>query len=186
MERGWKDIRKDSLESFRQIFEYLGRNQLLDMENIVHKTCLFLVFQNRIQESLNRTRDAWNHHKMRTERHKTPIAMYELSREIAIQRGYWTGDAGDDIGTAAQPDYGLDGHAPLPPANDVTGDPEAPREEPIGRDAQKEAGIFVNDDNDLDEAREQMEGFDFDEDDGNWGIDVYCRAVILLTSLLEN
>lgn len=183
MERGWRDIRKDSLESFRQIFQYLVESHLLDMDNFVHKTCLFLVFQGRIQQSLNRTRDAWNHHKMRTERHKTPLAMYELSRELAIQRGYWTGDAGDDIETAADPEYGLDGHAPLPPTDEQTGDPAAPREEPVGRDAQREAGIFVNDEDDLDEVREQMGDFDFEEDDGNWGIDVYCRAVILLISL---
>jgi hypothetical protein len=65
-------------------------------------------------------------------------------------------------------------------------DPESPREEPVGVAAEKEAGIFLNDDGELNDVRSLMEDFDFDENDGNWGIDVYCRAVILLSSVMTN
>lgn len=41
-----------------QIFAYLEENELLDMENPVHSTCLFLVFHRRIQAALDRARDA--------------------------------------------------------------------------------------------------------------------------------
>ncbi|KAJ6576731.1 hypothetical protein B0H10DRAFT_1836751 [Mycena sp. CBHHK59/15] len=97
----------DTLEFFRQIFLYLAANDLLDMKNEVHRSCLYLVYQPRIQASLDRTRDAWNHHKIRTERNKTPVAIYELSREYALARGYWTGDPGDDVEFVANdPLYG--------------------------------------------------------------------------------
>jgi hypothetical protein len=112
--------------------------------------------------------------------------MYELSREVAIQRGYWTGDAGDPLSATDNPLYGVDTDAPLPPVDEVATDPESPREEPIGSDAEKEAGIFLNEDTELQEVRSLMDGFDFDEDDGNWGIEVYCKAVILLASLVSD
>lgn len=160
------------------------RCHLLDMTNTIHKLCLYLVFQPRIQASLDRSRDAWNHHKIRTERNKTPIAIYELSREQAINRGYWTGDMGDPIADMEDSTYGLDGEAPLPPADEVVDDPVAPRAEPVGLEAEAEAGIFLNDNEDLNDARSLMEEFDFEEDDGNWGIDVFCKAVVVLASLI--
>ncbi|KAJ7588911.1 hypothetical protein C8J56DRAFT_785153, partial [Mycena floridula] len=59
--------------------------------------CLYLVFQPCIQESLDQTREAWNHHQIRTAGYRTPVAIYELSRETAIRQGYWTGDSSDDV-----------------------------------------------------------------------------------------
>ncbi|KAJ7156473.1 hypothetical protein C8R43DRAFT_883916 [Mycena crocata] len=181
--RLWCDVRKDSLETFRQIFMYLVANDLLIMENQIHAACLFLVFQPRVQASLDRTRDAWNHHKIRTAGNRTPIALFELSRKTAIRRGYWTGDMGDDLATASDPLYGYDGEAPAPPSGgqeDTDGHPQyAP---PVGIQAEREAGICLNDDEELEEVRKLMEDFDFNFDDGNWGINVYCQAVILLTS----
>ncbi|KAJ6565056.1 hypothetical protein B0H10DRAFT_1929296 [Mycena sp. CBHHK59/15] len=186
VERLWRDIRKDTLESFRQIFIYLTDNDLLDMKNDVHRSCLFLVFQPRIQASLDRTREAWNHHKIRTDRNKTPVAIYELSREAAIRRGYWTGDPGDDINTVANDAlYGYDGEAPLPPPSDAALDANihAPMEAPLGLEEERAAGICLNDDDELAAIRELMPDFDFEEEDGNWGIDVFCRAVVLLSSI---
>lgn len=178
-------MRKDSLESYRQIFIYLGDNDLLDMENEIHRSCLFLVFQPRIQASLDRTRDAWNHHKIRTARNKTPIAIFELSREQAIRRGYWTSDMGDDLDTVADPLYGYDGEAPQPPIAEQAGEPDVVVPEPAGIEAQREAGICVNDDEELADVQALMEDFDFQRDDENWGIDVYCEAVILLTARMQ-
>jgi hypothetical protein len=124
---------------------------------------------------------------MWTEHHKTPIAMYELSCEVAIQCGYWTGNAGDPLlATDNFLLYGVDTDAPLSPVDEVATDPESLHEEPIGSDAEKEAGIFLNEDAELQEVCSLMDGFDFDEDDGNWGIEVYCKAVILLVSLVSD
>ncbi|KAJ6467135.1 hypothetical protein C8R47DRAFT_990495 [Mycena vitilis] len=180
--RLWRDVRKDSLETFRQIFMYLASNDLLVMEDQIHAACLFLVFQPRIQASLDRTRDAWNHHKIRTAGNRSPIAIFELSRETAMRRGYWTGDNGDDLASASDPLYGYDGEAPTPPV----GDNETPGATPVGIQAEREAGICLNDDEELRDVRDLMDDFDFDEDDGNWGIDVYCRAVLLLSSRIPD
>ncbi|KAJ7932215.1 hypothetical protein B0H13DRAFT_2227817 [Mycena leptocephala] len=161
-------------ETFRQIFDYLEQNELLDMENPIHSTCLFLVFQRRIQAALDRARDAWNHHRMRTQHDKTPIAIYELSRTAAITGGYWTGDPGDDVNTvASDPLYGYDSEAPLPPTAMSDNEPW-------------NGGILVNGDEDLLAAKELLGDFDCDRDDGNWGIEVYCEAVIRMISQLNN
>jgi hypothetical protein len=185
IERLWRDIRKDSLETFPQIFDYLEKNTLLDMENPVHSACLFLVFHRRIQASLDRTREAWNHHRLRTMRDKTPVAIYELSREAAINRGYWTGDPGDDLASvAADPLYGYDGEAPVPISSHGE-DPLEQSEQPVGTAAERDGGILVNGDEELAAARELLGDFDCDEDDGNWGIEVYCEAVLRMLSNLQ-
>jgi hypothetical protein len=184
IEHLWRDVHKDSLEAFRQTFMYLEEVGLLDMENQVHCMCLYLVFRHRIQQSLDRTRDAWNHHKLRTEGNKTPIAIYKLSCETAITRGYWTGDPGDDVATALDPLYGFDGEAPMPPAAESLDGAEE-GEEPSNTDEERATGISMNGDDELHEATEMLAGLDLNAEDGNWGIEVYCEAVIVLTARLE-
>lgn len=158
---------------------------LLDMEYHVHRICLFLVFQARIQSSLDRARDAWNHHKLRTERSKTPIAIFELSRQFAITRGYWSGDPGDDVEDAEDPLYGYDGDAQMPPPEELRDEDQDEGVENADAQSEYDAGVLVNQDEELQECLEIMHGFDFDRDDKNWGIDVYCEAVVLLQARLD-
>ncbi len=40
------------------------------------------------------------------------------------------------------------------------------------------AATFLNADEEIVDAHNKMEGFDLLEDDGNWGIEVFCRAVL--------
>ncbi len=188
IERLWRDVRKDSLETFRQIFMELEKMGLLDMECEVHRVCLFLVFHKRIQDSLDRTRDAWNHHKIRTERNRTPVALFELSREKAILRGYWTGDPGDSLADVQDdPSYGVDDRAPPPPPDETRTDPGGHGEQPpVGdTDAERGAGVVINSEDELERAKEIMSDFDFDRDDKNWGIDVYIEAVSVYMSRLS-
>lgn len=166
----WVDVRKDSLEAFRQVFLYLEEKGLWDKENPVHCLCLWLVYHLRIQASLDRAKDAWNHHKIRTANSKAPVAIYELSRQKAINQGYWSGDCGDDV-SCVNGYYGVEGATEegiaMPPVD--VDDPN----------------VALNDDEDIAEARALLEGFDFGEDDGNWGIDVYCRVVVELTAIVQ-
>lgn len=186
MERGWRDIRKDCIEVFRQIFFYLERLSLLDMGNDIHRLCLFLTFQWRIQISLNRALDAWNHHKIRTDHNRSPVVLYELSREQAINRGYWTGDAGDPLEEVQNnPRYGVDSSSTFTGDNQ---DSEGQREDiplDIDLDTQRERGLLLNKDDEIEEVQALMRDFDFDRDDGNWGIEVYCEAVVTLTAKLQ-
>ncbi|KAF6743578.1 hypothetical protein DFP72DRAFT_827527 [Ephemerocybe angulata] len=183
--RLWRDVRKDSLEAFRRIFFHLEKLALLDPDSPIHLVCLYLVFQPRIQASLDRAGKAWNRHGVRTARSKTPLAMYELSRERAINAGYWTGDPGDGVEVVDE-GYGEDGEANfLPPKDVLDDDPVAPRSDVFDTtEAEKEAGIFIVDDDEIAAARSALGSMDFSEDDGNFGIDIYCTAVTRLFATL--
>ena len=182
MERNWRDVRRDTIQLFREIFQHLESTGLLDMGNMIERVCLFLVFLPRIQASLDETRNSWNLHKLRTEHYQTPQAIYELSRAKAIRAGYWP-DPGDDAALAVDPGYGVDDDAPAPPADELADDPISPEgEQPTDTEGQRDAGIFVTDDGELEAMQALLGDFDFAEDDGNFGINVYCRAVELATA----
>ena len=139
---------------------------MLKMENPVHRMCLYLVFRHRIQQSLDRTRDAWNHHKLRTVRNKTPIAIYELSRETAITQV--TGRVTQvmmlpRLWTLCM--YRFDGEAPMPPAAESLDDAEE-GEEPSNTDEERAASISMNGDDELHETMEMLAGLDLNADDG--------------------
>lgn len=59
-------------------------------------------------------------------------------------------------------------------------------EQPTTPQAQREAGLLINDDDALKLAATLLEGFDLNRDDGNWGIDVYCEAVVAMTTKLQS
>ncbi|KAJ7603860.1 hypothetical protein DFH06DRAFT_1021797 [Mycena polygramma] len=182
MERGWRDVRKDTLQFFREIFLHLEEIGLLDMESSIDRVCLYIVFQPRIQASLDETLSSWNLHKIRTANNKSPHAIYELSREKAINRGYWTGDPGDDVATASDPSYGVDSNEPLPPLDELANDPDTlDTSEFADAAAEQDAGVYVNHDEEVEEMRTALGDFDYMADDGNWGIDAYCRAVLVAT-----
>jgi len=182
----WRDIRKDTLEMFRRIFMHLESLGLLDMDDPIHRVCLFLVYRARIQKSLDETTVSWNNHKVRTAGNKTPIAMYQLSREHAINRGYWTGDPGDHVSDVTD-NYGREsGDGIVPPAEELASDPTAPRSDKFpSPEAEHAAGIFVNNDNEIQEVRDILGDFDLSRDDENCGINVYCEAVLLVHAHIE-
>jgi hypothetical protein len=169
MEQAWRDVRKDTIELFRQIFQYLEENGLLDLNDPIHCLALYIVFQPRIQASLNRTLDAWNLHKIRTAHYRSPVALFTLSRAEGIRDGYWSYDPGDGPEVANDPLYGWDGEAHIPPAD-----------EQENRQANEEGDDALAEDRDIEVARESLGEFDVMQDDGNWGIDLYCEVVISL------
>jgi hypothetical protein len=136
---------------------YLKETHLLNMENHIHQVCLYLVFHNRIQKSLDHTCNAWNHHKLQTEQNKTPIAIFEFSGEVTITCGYWTGDPGDNLETVFDPLYGFDGQAPMPPVAEMQDDPEVAGEKPLGLKEERAAGTSVNGDDELTNAQDMLD-----------------------------
>lgn len=160
---------------------------MLDMENHAHRICLYIVYQPRIQSSLNRTISSWNLHRLRTEHNKSPVSLFELSRTRAITEGYWASDPGDDFHTAADPAYGQEDGV-VPPLDELRNDPDGPDYSAHGsKEEERQSGIFVNDDEEIKEARDffTYEDFAWDRDDGNWGIDVYCEAVMKMEQWTE-
>ena len=158
---------------------------LLDVNSVIHRICLYIVFQPRIQQSLEETASSWNLHTVRTAGNKSPVAIYNLSRELAITGGYWTGDPGDDIHTATDPFYGYDESSGLPPADELASDPIAPRPDDFANvEAERAAGIIVNDDEEIQKVGNILDEMKVDPlaDDGNSGIDIYCQAVLLVSA----
>ncbi|KAF9473767.1 hypothetical protein BDN70DRAFT_908769 [Pholiota conissans] len=167
--------RRDSLEFFRTIFLHLEQIGLLDMESSIHRVCLFLTYHLRIQHSLDETVTLWNLHKIR---------MAGNNREHAINSGYWTGDPGDSVEEATDPHYGDNEEESFPPADKLQTDPTAPNYDDFADPAsERDEGICINADEEIEAARRCLDGIDFNADDGNFGIDVYCSAVMKLTAL---
>jgi hypothetical protein len=178
IEQLWRDIRKDCLELFRRIFLHLEEQQLLDMDNAIHRVCLYHVFFPRIQESLERACFAWNNHQIRTEQNRTAIILFELSRTELTRIGKWTGDPGDENSTASHPHYGVDGEGPLPPAEEILQEATEVQEDwSMDEDIEKENGVRVNGAEELTEGLKYLAGFDLAQDDGNFGIHVFPNAV---------
>ncbi|KAK6981210.1 hypothetical protein R3P38DRAFT_3333867 [Favolaschia claudopus] len=147
------------------------------MENPIHRVCLFV-------RSLEETIASWNRHKLRTAGNKFPQAIF--GKEKAINRGYWTGDPGDPVSDASDPHYGQDPDAPLPPTDELQSDSTSvDYSEYPNVAAEREAGIVINDDDEVRECKEILMGMDFLSDDGNWGIDLYCDAVMNLCVLVN-
>lgn len=173
IERLWRDVRKDSLEIYRRIFLKLEEDQLLDMEDNVQRLCLYHVFRSRIQASLDRTALAWNSHRIRTAHNKSPLALFTLSRQTAITKGYWTGDPGDTDEAAEDPFYGCDG-------SEVHGRFESTRDDDpadlVEQDADDEADEAVSGGL-VDEIERFLDAMDLEREDGNWGIDIYLDTV---------
>jgi len=178
IERVWRDIRKDSLEAFRQTFAQLEEQGFLDVKNPIHHAALYLVYQPHIQASLDRTREAWNLHKIRTAGNRSPIALFELGRTQAINGGYWHTNPGDPTEQAQQANYGLDPDAPVPPADELT-------EDPVNNNGQEDNahhGASLKTDAELDMAAHLLKDMDLEEEDEDWGIGMYRRAVHVLES----
>ncbi|KAJ7737843.1 hypothetical protein B0H14DRAFT_3516200 [Mycena olivaceomarginata] len=114
-----------------------------------------------------------------------------LSRSLSsasrqqLLAGYWTGGPGDAV-SAVHDLYGYDGQAPAPPSDVTANEPLQRMEQPVGTEAERAGGILVNGDEELDAAQELFGDFDCDRDDENWGIDVYCEAVVCMTSVLAS
>lgn len=187
IEHLWRDVRRDSLEFFRQIFLLLEKEHLLDPDSHIHLVSLYLVYHSRIQASLDETTTSWNNHALRTERYKTPFALYELSREAAINGGYWYSDAGDNL-DAVDEGYGVEGEVEVDEesAHDFA-EPTAPRSDHFAdTDEEIEAGIVVAEDEFIAEAREALGDLDLNADDGAWGVDLYCEVVMRLTAFYDS
>jgi hypothetical protein len=73
----------------------------------------------------------------------------------------------------------------MPPSGEEVQDDAEAGDEPSGLYEEQEAGVAVNGDDELVEAESILADLDLDADDENWGIDVYCEAVILMISKLE-
>ncbi|KAF8587975.1 hypothetical protein K439DRAFT_1336532 [Ramaria rubella] len=170
-------IEKEMIEHWgEQIFQDMEADSSLDMKNIVHQACLYLVYQSQIQASLDHTRSAWNLHKICTAGNKTPTALFELSKMKAHNSGYWYSDLGDTPTDANDPEYGVDPEACTPPTNELTEDLiQLNRQEDIPH-----RGASMETDKELAKAAELLKDIDLQAPDTDWGTSTYREAVCRL------
>jgi hypothetical protein len=109
--------------------------------------------------------------------------MFQLSRERAMNRGYWNLDPGDDLPIALQDGYGEE---EVQPRNNDGGEPEQPddtEEDETGTDPLE----FINADEDIQYVYGILSArMDLYSDDGNWGLYTYKAACIVLAEYLLN
>lgn len=76
IERLWRDVFLHVLLPFYNTFYSLEDSQLLDPSSEIHKLSVQIVFLPEIQKSLERFREAWNSHALRTENNQTPTQIW--------------------------------------------------------------------------------------------------------------
>ena len=73
IERFWRDVTVATAATFRDLFNYMEREHLLDPDNVTDIFCLQYVFLPRIQASLDGFSGAWSRHRMSTEGGHSPL-----------------------------------------------------------------------------------------------------------------
>ena len=72
----WRDLFADCTSYFYTIFYALEDMDYLDPVNEVDLFALHFVFLPDIQERLNKFKEGWNHHRMRTAHNRTPMQQW--------------------------------------------------------------------------------------------------------------
>ena len=76
IERLWKDMFQSVIATYYRLFYFMEQQDLLDPLNEVHLLSIHYVFLPRINRSLRKFQDAWNHHSLRTEGNSTPHQLF--------------------------------------------------------------------------------------------------------------
>lgn len=76
IERLWKDMHRCVTAMFYRLFYYLEYHSLLDPISDTHLFALHYIYLPRINRSLQQFQQAWNNHRIRTERGLTPNQLF--------------------------------------------------------------------------------------------------------------
>jgi len=107
IERLWRDVNR-WLTSFHLIFQHLHTIGIYDSHDPIDQFTIAFVYLPIIRRSLSKFIRVWNHHKLRTERYRTPAQLYLDSLDIHLQ---FTHSLSPTIDYA---NYGIDWDGPLP------------------------------------------------------------------------
>lgn len=78
IERLWRDVHRLVVRPFKDIFQYMEEQQILDPLDSVHLYCLHLIFLPRINQALSEFVSQYNHHPTRTANNKSPLQQFVL------------------------------------------------------------------------------------------------------------
>lgn len=181
----WGDIGKTTLRVFARVLREMRELEIFELENRLHRLAMIVVYQPRIQASLDEALLTWNEHGLRTTRHRSPNARYSLSRQAAILGGYWEGDAGDaQEQVAADPDYGVDDGEDMeveePYEDEEINGQEEDDEEPDNGDGEEDEAAYNLLEEQLAWARTVIGGLDVMRQDNRVGMNVYVEVLTML------
>src|SRR5436190_11564173 len=104
IERLWRDVNR-WLTVFHLVFLHLQQNNIYDSDNEIDKFTLIFVYYPLMQRSLHQFARIWNHHKLRTEHHRSPIQLYADGNPQSLSIL---------LNDAEQEQYGIDWDGPIP------------------------------------------------------------------------
>jgi hypothetical protein len=165
IERLWRDVFRCVCHLYYYTFYAMEATGILQIDEPVHLFALHLVFIPRINKTLSEFMEAFNHHKVRTEKHWSPIQMWTngmLHGDNPLARGLLDEEP-DDQGV-----YGYDAQGPscLGEDNNVV-------VEPIDFDNKEIIELYVLDN--VDPLRESSE----------LGVDIFCEVLRLILEKIE-
>ena len=160
IERLWAEVNRVLSALYKDVFDFLENNELLDSLNEVHLLALHYVYLPRISLSLVEFQRQWNHHGIRTANHQTPLTLWHTN----IQ-------SGSDVPTNVnETSYGIDFGGPFPeiitdnnvvvPASDI--------------ELTEDQFHFL------------QQNVDPLQEDGSNGVDHYLKALDILDQFFEN
>lgn len=76
IERLWKDVFIQVVETYYTTFYKMENEGILNPENLLHRYILQLLYCPLINEDLQKFRNAWNRHKIRTEGNRSPKELW--------------------------------------------------------------------------------------------------------------
>ena len=76
IERLWAEVNRVMSALYKDLFQYLENNDLLDSLNEIDLFALHYVYVPRINASLAEFQSQWNHHAIRTANHQTPLILF--------------------------------------------------------------------------------------------------------------
>ena len=162
IERFWRDLFHGCTSLYYNLFTHLEREGLLETDNVIQMWSLHYVFKPRLQRDMERFRQGWNNHRMRTVNGKSPIQMY-MSGILTGRGRRDTGDLFFEPEVAADDfdeEMGIDWDDPI---SDEAGDSEAQQIQCPLNDAKFRQ--LISEVSPLDQTEE------------SFGIDLYLRTV---------
>eukprot|EP00111_Clytia_hemisphaerica_P006153 TCONS_00017811-protein len=76
IERLWRDIYSKVIGKYHDTFTMMEENDILDIDNDIHLSCLHYTYGRRIQRDLDFWKNAYNNHPLRTEKNRTPCQLW--------------------------------------------------------------------------------------------------------------
>jgi len=165
IERLWVDVFLYVAQQYRNIFYMLESDHDMNPSNDLHVYALHYIYIPRVNKSLSEFADGWNHHPLRTEKNRSPLAIW--TEGFYNFTGASNGPNLLDMTEADSSLYGIDYNGPTPElqTNNNVQIPE----------------IELN----LTQAYEDYikQNFDPFENDSNYGIEIYKRLVNYLETV---